>query len=636
MLTSAWTQPLGALADPWFSGVSAAYYAFGYLTIATVARLAGTEPAVAYNLALATWQALLIVAAAGLLLSLVRAPWRRPRETFAAASLAAAGVALAGSPAALRDTLAHWAAGAETSSTWWWFASTRVLRDLDPRGRPHELISETPAFGQVLGDLHPHLLGQPMLLLAAACAVNLLIAVRLRRRDRSGRRIGMLPGSDWSLAAALGVAAVVVLVNPWDGVAAFALVAGAWVLARPGGPRRWLEGFAVGVALLAVTAILGFPFLATAQSQAQGIRPNLLHPTPAAGLVATQGFWLLGVALWLAPAVHRRRLPAALARFLLLAAAGASALLAGALWATLSPQGRTWWLGVAAETPTSFAWERWRSQPSSLVLLFLLVALLLSVHVRGGRRRTRAQGVFLLAGVGLLLLVLPELVCVQDFFDSRMNTLFKLHGQAWLLLAVVTSAASLEAWRAGRRWRGGAIALTALIAAATAYSAAAWSTRLAEHAADPPTLDGLAHLAPEERELFSWVRENLPPRAVVVQAGAIAYAPAAARLSGATGRPTLLGWSGHEKQWRGHAFGRLARGRTEALATIYRRGAPAQVADALARWHVDYVLVGPVERLRYGIGARREADLRSVLRLELESGPYRLYRRRATQPAELR
>ncbi|MEZ4620130.1 MAG: hypothetical protein R2867_32135 [Caldilineaceae bacterium] len=33
------------------------------------------------------------------------------------------------------------------------------------------------------------------------------------------------------------------------------------------------------------------------------------------------------------------------------------------------------------------------------------------------------------------------------------------------------------------------------------------------------------------------------------------------RMSTVTGRQTLMGWDGHESQWRGKAFGEMAQGR---------------------------------------------------------------------------
>ncbi len=50
-------------ADPWFSGGRMNYYYFGWMLVAGLAKLSGVPAALAYNLALATWFALIGVGA---------------------------------------------------------------------------------------------------------------------------------------------------------------------------------------------------------------------------------------------------------------------------------------------------------------------------------------------------------------------------------------------------------------------------------------------------------------------------------------------------------------------------------------------------------------------------------------------
>jgi uncharacterized membrane protein len=90
----------------------------------------------------------------------------------------------------------------------------------------------------------------------------------------------------------------------------------------------------------------------------------------------------------------------------------------------------------------------------------------------------------------------------------------------------------------------------------------------------------------------------------------------------------LLGWDGHESQWRGAAYASMAAGRAEVLDLIYRSGAPEQIAQALASWGIDYVYVGSSERNQYGMTPLSLESLAQVMDLVFEQDDVRIYRRR--------
>jgi len=64
--------------------------------------------------------------------------------------------------------------GGWTGGFWWWWRASRVIHDKDLLGNSVEVIDEFPAFSFILGDLHPHVLALPFVLLAVGLAVNLL------------------------------------------------------------------------------------------------------------------------------------------------------------------------------------------------------------------------------------------------------------------------------------------------------------------------------------------------------------------------------------------------------------------------------------------------------------------------------
>ncbi len=122
---------------------------------------------------------------------------------------------------------------------------------------------------------------------------------------------------------------------------------------------------------------------------------------------------------------------------------------------------------------------------------------------------------------------------------------------------------------------------------------------------DGPRIDGRQWLrasAPGDVKAIDWIREELPGDAVVLEAVGDDYSAFGnARISTFTGRPTVLGWQGHELQW---SHGDQLGTRREDVQTLYTTQDPAQVHDLVGRYDVDYAVVGPLEQTTYGtIGA---------------------------------
>ncbi len=210
----------------------------------------------------------------------------------------------------------------------------------------------------------------------------------------------------------------------------------------------------------------------------------------------------------------------------------------------------------------------------------------------------------MLIGGGLLCLLIPEVVYVRDSFAGgdlyRMNTVFKLGYQAWLLLAI--AGAGVIAWSAawlGRRVRiGWAVGLVAGLALAAIYPVAGTYARKGGFA-DAPHLDGLRWLsasAPGDPEAIEGLRDNAPRGAVVLESVGDDYSAFGhARISTFTGLPTVLGWPGHEVQWAHEPGSRRA-----DVDRLYATTEAAEARPLLARYDVRYVVVGPIERTDHG------------------------------------
>ena len=239
---------------------------------------------------------------------------------------------------------------------------------------------------------------------------------------------------------------------------------------------------------------------------------------------------------------------------------------------------------------------------------------------RAAQWNSVVPGLFLFA-IAAVLVMGAELFHVVDIFGGdlrRMNTIFKLYYQAWLILAVL---GGFSLWFVTIRWnmkqtfgRVGGYAWRALLVllfvAVAYYPAAAVATRITEQ--DRFTLNGLAYVdvySPADHKTIEWVRDNTPRDAVVLEGSLVPCAenpdgcndwkPELARIASATGRPTILGWEWHERQWRSNESADFEQ-RQQDVRVIYETEQAGPAALLLDKYGVDYVVVGPRERAIYG------------------------------------
>jgi uncharacterized membrane protein len=222
-----------------------------------------------------------------------------------------------------------------------------------------------------------------------------------------------------------------------------------------------------------------------------------------------------------------------------------------------------------------------------------------------------------------------EFVYLRDTFGTRMNTVFKFYYQAWVLLALVASFSVVYLARyAGRALRWGGLTLVALLTVAGLFYPVFATVTRAERFQTEPTLDGVAYLAqqnPGDAAAAAWLRANVPGVATVLEAHGGSYTYAG-RISAQTGLPTLLGWEGHELQWRGDTT--VQDLRKPILERIYGSATGAELQGLLNLWQIDYVLVGGQEQQAYGITPQSEARLAQIMELVYDSEGVRIYRNR--------
>jgi YYY domain-containing protein len=542
--------------DPWMAGETVDYYYLGHLLLALPAHVLALEPGVGYNLALAGLFGLSAAAAFTLAGTLWAAAGVRATGGPVGAGLAAVALCLVlGNLAGARE----WLRASDPPAGYDWFATSRVIPDT---------INEFPAFSFTLGDLHAHVLAVPFTLLALAFALQ--VALAGPRGDVLWRSVAE------ALAAGLAVGALYAI-NSWSyPVGAGLLVAAVvmWMRGPDAGARRAFAGVWIVLVLLAGMVLL-LPFWLDFEPAARGLGAVTEHRSFAAW--AGDLALIYGILGWALLAAYAGRL-----------LAGRRPLRA-AVWGAV---GTLFVLSLLA--------------PLDLAGIAALVgALAVAVHALLSRRLPAPERfLWLLVAGGVGCLLLTELVYVRDEFAGsalyRMNTVFKLGYQAFLLLAVAAACALPWAgrWLPRRAWSAWAAVGAVLLLLGLVFPYAGNYARR-EGFSSPPTLDGLGWLrarAPGDVAAIAWLRERTPADAVVLEAVGPDYSAFGhARISTFTGRAAVLGWAGHELQW-----GHDPAGREDDVRRMYTTPDPAAARPLLARYGVRYVVVGPIERTDYG------------------------------------
>jgi YYY domain-containing protein len=592
-------SPVLPVYSPFYSDGLLNYYYYGFFLLSLPIRITGIAPEIAFNLAIPTLFALLLVGAYTIT---VRLTGRSFYGMVGALFVGVVGnyasiIALPGSWSQpyrrIIEALTPGLAGFGERLGDWFVGPSRVIPNT---------INEFPFWAFLFADLHPHVIAMPITLLAIALALELFIGWRTvgaaRETLLSSRFVALGLG-----ALTLGALAIT---NSWDFPTYGLLFGGAllglaWRRHPPDNAllawnyrRKWLTvAIVLGVATGGLALLLYLPFLQTFEAQVRGV-----------GLVTTKQteihYYLVIYGLFLAILVPS---------------------LFGAAWRLLGTQHRL--------------------LPALLIVPVLLIVVAISMPVLGLQlwlavlilggirlllvRRTTAEtwfSVWMLV-VALLVSLGIEFVYIRDHLTGgdwyRMNTVFKFGIQIWILFALAAAATlprvlnrlkqiSSTSAIAGTT---GFIVLTLL---ALVFPIVGTPSRIAYNfpnaPAAAPTLDGLAFLANNSYEwegnridlrhdaaAIRWLNTNISGTPVVLQSSYEFYRAYGVRIAANTGLPTVVSPL-HESEQRDPS---LVGNRDRDVATIYTTRDSTQLERLLARYRIEYIYAGPIERAAYGV-----------------------------------
>ncbi len=629
--------------DPWFAGGYINYYYYGFVLVGTPVKLLALTPSIAYNFLLPSLFAMLALGGFSAAWNLYDRARKQPQDDANANSNwldgrlmagfgAAAGLVLVGNLGTIRTiyhALQKLAVGNDTFNNpdvwipqrwgwalqglfksitggglpvpmgeWYWNAS-RVL----PPGDGNE-ITEFPLFTFIYSDLHAHMIALPIMTLVIAWAISSLFARGLSPKRWlatlafGGLVIGALrPTNTWDFPTYLALGAIVTL---------YAFIRYAeidWLPIKTGLPPVLLRGL---LGLAAVGALVFFA-LALYQPYAQwfGLGYSEVNRwegsrTPIWSYWTHWGLFLYVIILWMG-------------------------------WETIQ------WL---AQTPLS---SLKKLKPyvilielalaAFIVVLFLLIfvggakiawfilplaAWALLLILRPNQPEAKRMALFLI-GTALTITLFVELFALSGDL-GRMNTIFKLYMQAWVLfaiaggLALASTLADLDGWTPGWRkfWQTG---LLIFFSAAFLFTLTGSFDKMRDRMAAgvPLTLDSMEFMAHatywdgEEMDLsqdyraIRWLQANVSASPVIVEGHAPEYRWGS-RFSIYTGLPSVIGWNWHQRQQRTLTPDTWVWNRVNDVRDFYETADIAAARAFLEKYDARYILIGQMERNYYTPG----------------------------------
>jgi uncharacterized membrane protein len=224
--------------------------------------------------------------------------------------------------------------------------------------------------------------------------------------------------------------------------------------------------------------------------------------------------------------------------------------------------------------------------------------------------------ILMMLTIGALLILGPEFFYLKDQFGLRMNTIFKFYFAAWILWALAAAYVMNVIWskRGVKMIPVKILTILPLLAGLIYPTLSVWTKTNGLDPVHGRTLNGALHpvyASEADREAIQWMSDNLDV-GVVAEAvgGSYSYF---ARASVHTGFPTIIGWPGHESQWRG---GYQFHGTREEDVT----------------YNVKYVYVGELERMTYQPIFDGKFD--AFMELVFQNDRVRIYARRAGDSLE--
>ena len=267
-----------------------------------------------------------------------------------------------------------------------------------------------------------------------------------------------------------------------------------------------------------------------------------------------------------------------------------------------------------------------------IALIALPVCVWALVLVLSPRQSDGKRFLYFIIGTGFLLTLVVELVhLVGDI--GRMNVVFKLYMQAWLLINLAAASGLAIVLRKQKRWQKRIqvlvqIPLIILLMSATLFPILATRDKATDRMSyvAPHTLDGMEYMQSsfyyldgiqmdlsQDYRAIKWMQENVKGSPVILEGQTLEYSWGN-RFTIYTGLPSVVGWNYHQRQQRALWANNAVWDRVNSVNEFYLTSDQGYVENYLVQHDIRYIVLGQLERIRYyGDGLQKFDALEGVL-----------------------